>query len=136
MPGNTRGIARLIGGYSMRKFRSFFLELGRVKWPLLASIAVVAARRHGLLNPQDLWTLVAYKIALAFMAFVAAHIAYSQIFPYLDMRGLLFRALGIFEFQADSSEHAQFVAAITFAGACVLRGLIYTAFVLGILMGL
>lgn len=117
------------------KFWNFFVELRRVKWPLLAAIGVVAARRHGWLDPQDLWTLVAYKISLAFMAFVAAHVAYSQIFPYLDMRGLLFRALGIFEFRTETSEHAQFVAAITFAGACILRGVIYLAFVLGILMG-
>jgi len=116
--------------------RHFLKELLRVRWPLAFAITVVVLRQYGILGPQSLWTLVAYKIALAYMAFIAAHIGYSQIFPYLDMRGLLFRALSVKEFEGQGSDHAQFVAVLAFVGACILRGLIYTAFVLGVLMGL
>lgn len=115
--------------------RQFFAEVLRVRWPLVFALTVVTLRQYGLLSPQSLWSLVAYKLALACMAFVAAHIAYSQVFHYLDMRGLLFRSLSLFEFEGQS-EHAQFVTAMTFVGACFLRGVIYAAFIIGVLVGL
>lgn len=103
----------------MSRTRNFLTECWRVRWMLAFSLAIVATRSYGLL-PEDSATLkTLYRPALGAMGFVVAHIAWSQVFTYIDMRELL------------SASRNNLPGATTFSAVCIARGVIYAAFVHG-----
>lgn len=113
----------------------FFQEIWRVRWMLVMAGTIILVRAYGLM-PEDSPVLkMLYRPALGAMGFVLAHVAYQQAFPYLNMRDLLYRALAIEEFKAlEPHMIARVAAAAMFVGSCIIRGLIYGAFVVGAFM--
>ena len=113
-------------------------EIWRVRWMLVIAVGVILLRGFGILQETSPTLLVLYKLSLAAIGFIAAHIGYQQAFPYIDQAELLRRATGFPEAPStlgDTSEDRRRYA-ILFAGTSVLRGLIYAAFVLGVTLGL
>jgi len=99
-------------------FRHVMEELWRVRWPLLSSCSIILMRRYGVLPPQDDLTVIAYKISLAMLGFVVAHIVRQQAFSYINLGDML-------------------LARDPAAGMCVLAmAILYAAFIVGILTGL
>lgn len=86
---------------------------------LIISVIVVLGRSCGYLQDSSPLTLVLYKLSLACIAFMAAHVAWSQAFFYVD-----------FETMVEKREF------VMLNGLSTLRGLIYAAFILGITLGL
>ncbi len=107
--------------------RHFWEEVIRVRWMLLVALLMLAVRTRGIVPDTSVVVLLLHKPALAAIGFIAAHIGYQQAFPYLDQRMLLQKAL-----QGDE----QAIGAQLFMGTCLLRGLIYGAFILGVSLGL
>lgn len=109
------------------KTRHFGDEIWRMRWPLIILCFMAVSREWGWLprtSPTVVWMS---GLAKMFLGVIAAHILVQQAFPYMDMRGLLFRALGLFEFERQGSQQDRALAAYSFVGCCVLRGLIYSA---------
>jgi hypothetical protein len=104
-------------------------ELWRVKWMIAFTIAITYLRASGRLENSPALLLL-YKPSLAAIGFITAHIGYQQAFPYIDQKELLENAIGA----AEPEDRSR--AAMLFAGASVLRGLIYAAFILGVTLGL
>jgi hypothetical protein len=94
---------------------------------LLIAVGVIAARTTGTIPDTSALALVLHKPALAAIGAVVAHVFVQQAFPYIDGGTLLARAL------APGGDRRD---ALLFAGVCVLRGLIYAAFILGVTLGL
>jgi len=114
--------------------RHLWHEILRIRWMLMIALIMIALRSQQWLPDMSLWALVVHKPALAALGFIAAHIAYQQAFPYLDQRQIYEQASIIRYGQAtDPAAHR---AAYLFVGLCVMRGLIYASFVLGVSLGL
>jgi len=109
--------------------RHFFNEVLRVRWMLIGAVAVLVARTYQVIPDTSALALILHKPALAAIGFIAAHIGYQQAFPYIDQGELLNNAI-----RADDDTRTRY--ALLFAGTCILRGLIYTAFILGVTLGL
>jgi hypothetical protein len=102
-------------------------EVWRMRWPLIIFGLVAISREWGILprtSPTVVWLS---GLAKMFLGAIAAHILVQQGFPYMDMRGLLFRALGLFEFAGQLTTEDRTLACYSFVGCCILRGLIYAA---------
>lgn len=108
----------------------FFNEVKRVRWMLIGAVAVLVARTYQLLPDTSALALILHKPALAAIGFLAAHIGYQQAFPYIDQGELLNNVIHA----ADNDSRTRY--ALLFAGTCILRGLIYAAFILGVTLGL
>ena len=119
-------------GSRMRHFFQghFFQECWRVRWMLVVPVFVLVARSVQFI--PDTWplALILHKPALAAIGFVVAHIGYQQAFPFIDQADLLRNAI-----HADDKDCRTNFAWL-FVGSCVLRGLIYAAFILGVTLGL
>lgn len=113
------------------RFWHFFREIFRVRWPLFFAFGVLVARQYGWLPPDNVATLVLYKLSLASMGFVAAHIAWQQAFDYVDMGDMLEVVNN-----GEMSYEARIATGLMLIGMCFLRGLIYFAFMVGITTGL
>ena len=114
----------------METVRHFWAELQRVRWMLVFAVGVIVVRAYQILPETSATLLVLYKPSLAAIGFIAAHVGYQQAFPYIDQRELLRNAT------ADGASEERTRYAMLFAGTCVLRGLVYAAFVLGVTLGL
>lgn len=112
------------------RFAHFFNEVFRVRWPLLFAFGVLLARQYGWLAPDNVATLVLYKLSLASVGFVAAHIAWQQAFDYVDMGDMVAEVAG------TGSYESRIANGLMLVGLCLMRGLIYFAFMIGITTGL
>ncbi len=111
--------------------RHFGHEVLRVRWMLVVAVAVLVARAYHIIPDESALALIFHKPALAAIGFVVAHVAYQQAFPYVD-QGSLLRAAVNPQFTAEMRQ----LYAWLYAGTCLLRGVIYAAFVLAVAMGL
>lgn len=101
------------------RFKHTFNEFWRLRWIIVFAVTVIVLRDLGVLPNESALTLMVYKPALACIGMTFAHLAYSQCFYYIDMSKLF----------ADGEYQA-------LLGVCILRGLIYLAFILGVTLGL
>lgn len=118
-----------MASYVTDKFTAFYREFVRVKWMALAAVGITVLRASGWLE-NNAALLLLYKPALAAIGFITAHIAYQQAFPYIDQGALMRAAM-----EGTNPEDRRKNALLS-AGASVLRGLIYAAFILGVTLGL
>lgn len=116
--------------------RHFVGELYRMRWPLLVCLAVAFGREWGYLPRTSPVTVWLSGLAKMFLGVIAAHVVVQQAFPYMDGRGLLFRALALFEFADGSDYEERTIAAYAFVGVCILRGLVYAAAILAVAQAL
>ena len=74
--------------------------------------------------PNSTGRLVVYKLALAVIGCILGHVIVKELYPYIDLKTLVY--------PDKENEHAD---SIKFLGACLLRGLVMSAIVVGILLG-
>ena len=109
------------------KAKHTYGEVWRMRWPIVICLVVALSREWGIVprtSPTVVWMS---GLAKMFLGVIAAHIFVSQGFPYMDQRGLLFRALGLYEFAGQVTMEDRTLAAYAFVGCCILRGMIYGA---------
>jgi hypothetical protein len=119
----------------MVRFQNFLRETWRVRWMLAFALAIVAVRAYGLLPEESVTLRTLYRPAIGSMGFVVAHVGWSQVFPYLDMRDLLRRSQ-IDEDRRNGDPFSRWASAVAFGAVCVARGLVYSAFVVGAMLAL
>lgn len=94
----------------------FLREFNRVKWVLIAALAVLYMRRYGWLSNTDPVTVAVARLVPACLGAVLAHVFRQQAFPYIDL-GEMYR-------RNDPK----------FGSAAIMVGLIYLAFILAVAM--
>lgn len=104
-------------------------EAWRVRWMLMFSIGVIIARQVGAL-PSGALGLVLWKVSLASLGFVVAHIGWQQAMDYVDMERLYQHLL-----EEDDPDRADVLGRGLLAMAC-FRGIVYAAFIIGLTNGL
>ena len=110
----------------------FLEEVKRMRWMLVLVVVVLFTRVLQLFPESWNIALLLHKPCLASIGFIVAHIGYSQAFPYIEQYQLYRNT-----FHSDGNDgNIQMSHAITFVGVCVLRGLVYAAFIIGVTLGL
>lgn len=102
----------------MSTVNHFWDEVWRVRWMVVLILAIVYGRSWGLLHPDSPVAVLATKPFGAMLGGVLGHIFRSQVFPYLDLGGML----------GTGGEPPHPHAGLVFL-AC---GLIYAAFILAV----
>jgi hypothetical protein len=69
--------------------------------------------------------LVAHKLLIGVCALIVGHIATKSLYDYISLSTLL-----------DKDKFNELPDSIKFLGACVLRSVVVSAFILGVMLGL
>ena len=107
----------------MKKWNMSLYALWRTKWLILLFVVLLLIFQF-VSMPNSTGRLVVYKLALAVVGCILGHIIVKELYPYIDLRRLVY--------PDKEDEHPD---AIKFLGACLLRGLVMSAIVVGILLG-
>ena len=107
----------------MRKWNMSLYALWRAKWLIAVFIVLILIFQFAAI-PNTTGRLVVYKLALAVIGCILGHIIVKELYPYIDLRKLVY--------PDKEDEHAD---SVKFLGACLLRGLVMAAIVIGILLG-
>ena len=107
----------------MKKWNMGLYALWRTRWLILLLIALVVVFQFVSI-PSSTGRLVVYKLVLAVIACVVGHIVVKELYPYIDLRKLVY---------PDKEDEG--ADSIKFLGACLLRGIVMAAIVIGILLG-
>ena len=99
-------------------------SIWRTKW-LLAMLIILGLIFYFLAPPNTTMRLVTYKIFIGVCALVVGHVAIKSLYDYISISKLL-----------DKDEFNELPDAVKFLGACFLRGLVLSAFVIGVLLGI
>jgi hypothetical protein len=71
------------------KFSHFFVELWRVRWPLVISLCVLYGKAYGWIPPDHPLAVLATKSANVSIGFILAHVLRQQAFSYVDLGEML-----------------------------------------------
>jgi hypothetical protein len=94
-----------------------------VKW-LVVLMFVLYLLFQFVAPPQTTARLALYKLMLGIAAAVVGHIVVKALYPYMSLSTML----------AEDKKN-ETPDAIKFAGACILRGAVMAAVVIGVLLG-
>ena len=94
-----------------------------VKWLVLLAIVLYVLFQF-VATPQSTVRLALYKLMLGIAGAVVGHIVVKSLYPYMSLSALLA------ENKKDESADAQ-----KFIGACILRGAVMAAVIVGDLLG-
>jgi len=95
-----------------------------VKW--LVVLAVVLYLLFAFVAPdRSTAKLALYKLMLGIAAAVIGHIVVKALYPYMSVSKLL-----------EEDKHDEKADAIKFVGACILRGTVMAAIIVGCLLGI
>ncbi len=95
----------------------------RARW-LIVLLAVFYLLFHFVAPARSTPQLALYKLMLGIAAAVIGHIVVKQLYPYIDLARM------VAEDKKDERPDAT-----KFIGACILRGAVMAAFILGVLLG-
>ena len=110
------------------KTSHFLGEVYRVRWMFIVTVSILLIRELHILPETSPLLLILHKLAIVSLALIIGHIARSQLFPYIDLASLKLRA--------EQPLIWSYADALVFLGCCVLTGLVYLGFLLGITLGL
>lgn len=96
----------------------------RAKW-LIAFLILLVLALYFVTEPNSTGRLVVYKLMLAVIAAIAGHMIVKGLYPYIDLKELLYH---------DKEDEVP--DALKFLGACILRAMVMAAAILGILLGI
>jgi len=96
----------------------------RARWLIILFIVLLLVQSF-VTSPNTTGRLMVYKLMLGIIAAVVGHLVVKALYPYIDLRKLLW------EDKADEKSDA-----VKFLGACVLRAFVMAAIIVGVLVGI
>lgn len=95
----------------------------RMRWAWLAAIVLVGL--YWLFPMNSVGRLISYKLLVGSCAFTVAHILTKSVYDYISLSTLL-----------KKDEFNEIPDSIKFVGACIIRGMVESAFTLGAMLSI